>query len=148
VSKDALLALVARSVGSAKTPPAAPTSAARRAGDVAEILDEAVISELEALDGDMLTTLLALYFDQSADNISELTGAVERADAPTVVEMAHKLKGASLTLGAVHVSRLASELEATARGGDLTDADDLLGRLRSGLGKTTAAFAGRAVRRT
>jgi HPt (histidine-containing phosphotransfer) domain-containing protein len=92
----------------------------------------------------VLTTLLALYFDQAASNISELTGAVERGDASTVAELAHKLKGASLTLGAVQVSRLASELEATARGGDLTDADDLLGKLCRGLGRTTAAFAGRA----
>jgi PAS domain S-box-containing protein len=144
VSKDALLALVARSVRSAKTTPAVPTGGARRAGDAGQILDEAVISELEELDGDVLTTLLALYFDQAASNISELTGAVERGDASTVAELAHKLKGASLTLGAVQVSRLASELEATARGGDLTDADDLLGKLCRGLGRTTAAFAGRA----
>ena len=143
VSKDALLALVARSVASVKTTPTAPTSDAPRAGDMVEVLNEAVISELEELDGDMLTTLLALYVDQSAGNISELTAAIERGDAPVVVEIAHKLKGGSVTLGAVHVSRLASELEATARGGDLTDADDLLGRLRSGLAKTTAAFAGR-----
>jgi HPt (histidine-containing phosphotransfer) domain-containing protein len=148
VSKDALLALVARSLSSAETRPTAPTRGARRADDVVQILNEAAISELEELDGDVLTTLLAVYFDQAANQISELTGAVQRGDAATVAEMAHKLKGGSITLGAVHVSRLASELEATARGGDLTDADDLLGRLRSGLGRTTAAFAGRAVRRT
>jgi two-component system sensor histidine kinase/response regulator len=146
LSKDALLALVARSVDSAKA--TAPLSEARRAGDMVEILNEAVISELEALDGDVLTTLLALYFDQAASHISELTGAIQRGDAPTVVEMAHKLKGGSLTLGAVRVSRLASELEATARGGDLTDAEDLLGNLRSALGKTTAAFAGRTAEPT
>jgi CheY-like chemotaxis protein/HPt (histidine-containing phosphotransfer) domain-containing protein len=143
VSKDALLALVARSVKSAKTTPTASAGAARPAGDVVQLLNDAVISELEALDGDMLTTLLALYVDQSAGNISELTSAVERGDAATVAEVAHKLKGASSTLGAVHVSHLASELEAPARGGDLTGADELLGRLRSGLATTTAAFAGR-----
>jgi HPt (histidine-containing phosphotransfer) domain-containing protein len=144
VSKDALLALVARSVGPAKTGPNAPARGAARAGNGAQVLNEAVIAELEELGGNVLTSLLALYFDQAADHISELTGAVERGDAPDVVEIAHKLKGGSVTLGAVHVSRLASELEATARGGDLTDADDLIGKLRNGLGKTTAAFASRA----
>jgi HPt (histidine-containing phosphotransfer) domain-containing protein len=144
VSKDALLALVARSVMSAKTTPPAPSRGARHAGDVVQILDEAVISELEKLDGDVLAGLLALYFEQAAGQLSTLTGALERGDAPAVAETAHKLKGGSITLGAVHVSRLASELEATARGGDLTAAGGLLGELRSELGRTTAAFASRA----
>jgi PAS domain S-box-containing protein len=144
VSKDALLALVARSVMSAKTTPTAPSRGARHAGDVVQILDEAVISGLEKLDGDVLASLLALYFEQAAGQLSALTGALARGDAPAVAETAHKLKGGSITLGAVHVSRLASELEATARGGDLTDAGGLLGELRSELGRTTAAFASRA----
>jgi two-component system, sensor histidine kinase and response regulator len=143
VSKDALLALVARSVGSAKTGPTAPSRGAPRAGDGAQVLNEAVIAELEELGGDVLPSLLALYFEQAANHVSELTGAVDRGDAPVVAEIAHKLKGGSVSLGAAHVSRLASDLEATARGGDLTDADDLLGKLRNGLGKTTAAFASR-----
>jgi HPt (histidine-containing phosphotransfer) domain-containing protein len=99
-----------------------------------------VIAELESLEGVVLTDLLSLYFDEAAGHMSELRGAIGRGETLTVAQTAHKLKGSSRTLGATHVSHIASELEATAKAGDLDVADELLDRLRSGLDETWRAF--------
>jgi HPt (histidine-containing phosphotransfer) domain-containing protein len=117
-------------------------------GETHVLLDEALIVELENLGGDVLTNLLPMYFDEAADQVSELSGAIVRGEAPTVAQAAHKLRGGSSAIGAAHVSQIASELEATATAGDLTAADQLLDQLRSGLDETSKAFRGRAAQAT
>jgi HPt (histidine-containing phosphotransfer) domain-containing protein len=107
------------------------------------LLDEAVIAELDNLEGVVLTDLVSLYFDEATERMSELSGAIGRGETLTVGQTAHKLKGSSSTLGAAQVSHLASELETTANAGDLTVADELLDRLRNGLDETRKAFRGR-----
>jgi two-component system sensor histidine kinase/response regulator len=111
---------------------------------VGEVLDEAVIGELEAVDAALLPSLLSLYFDEDEANMAELRGAVDRGDVLAVLRTAHKLKGASAAIGAVRVHAVASRLESTARDGDLTGGPDLLDILRRGLDETRTAFAGRA----
>ena len=132
------------------TPPAAP--AADETGPVGAalddaggpLLDEAVLTQIENLDRDMLTTLLPVYSVQAAGNISELGGAVERGEMLSVARTAHKLKGSSGAIGAGHVSRLAGALETSARAGDLTGADQIVGDLRDRLDQTMRAFRTRA----
>jgi PAS domain S-box-containing protein len=108
-----------------------------------ELLDEPVIADLENLHDEVLANLISLYVDQAAGYIAELSGAVGRGEPLTVAQTAHKLKGSSSTLGAAHVSRVASELEAAAKTGDLSAANELLDRLRSGLDETTEALHSR-----
>jgi two-component system sensor histidine kinase/response regulator len=133
-------------VGSTGCDPALLTSAAR-AGQrrTPELLHEAVIGGLEHLEGDVFADLLAVYFDEAARQMSELTDAIGRGETLTVGQTAHKLGGSSGTLGAKRVSQIASELEATANAGDLTTADDLLDRLRGAFGDTKKAFRTRMV---
>jgi diguanylate cyclase (GGDEF)-like protein len=107
------------------------------------LLNEDVIVGLEDLGREVLPELLSMYFDEAAGSVSELGDAIGRGNALVVRKAAHKLKGGSGTLGAAQVAHLASELEATARGGDLTVADELLDRLRSGLDETRDAFHNR-----
>jgi HPt (histidine-containing phosphotransfer) domain-containing protein len=109
------------------------------------LLNESVIAELEDLDGEVLTSLLSLFFDSADGQVIELSGAVGRGETLAVCQTAHKLKGGSSTIGAAHVSQIAYQLEASATAGDLTVADDLLDRLRSGLDETREAFRGRVV---
>ncbi len=109
----------------------------------APILDEAVIAELEGLEGDVLPGLLSLYFEEASAQIPELREAVGRGEAATIAAVAHKLKGASRTLGAARVSQIAAELQATAKAGDLSPADELLDRLHSGLEETRDAYRDR-----
>jgi HPt (histidine-containing phosphotransfer) domain-containing protein len=109
-----------------------------------ELLHEAAIAEFESLEGDLLADLLAMYFDQAAGLMTELTSAVGRGHAPAVRRAAHNLKGSSRTLGATRVGDVASDLEAAALDGDLSVAGELLDSLRSGLHETENALRSRA----
>ena len=144
--KDALMRWVAEPPATASGPdPAGPTNGARAGGDGAgpQVVDEAIVAELETLEGGVLADLVALFFDEAPQRLSELVGAVDRADTDAVARMAHTLKGNSATLGAAHVARIASELETTAKAGDLTPAAGLLETLRGALEETRTAFHGR-----
>jgi HPt (histidine-containing phosphotransfer) domain-containing protein len=131
-------------VGTTAEDGALPTEEGLAAEGGSELLQEAVVAELEALEGEVLPDLLSLYFDEAAGHMSELSDATGRGQAVCVGRTAHKLKGSSRTLGAAHVSHIASDLEATARAGDLTVADGLLDWLRGGLAHTQNAFDSRA----
>jgi HPt (histidine-containing phosphotransfer) domain-containing protein len=123
-----------------------PTNGARAAGGSPKLLREAVLVELEELEGDVLTELVSLYFDEAAKEVSELIGAIGRGDTLQVGQTAHKLGGSSSTVGAELVSNIACELEATAKAGDLPVAAELLEKLRSALNETRTAFRTRAAR--
>jgi HPt (histidine-containing phosphotransfer) domain-containing protein len=112
-------------------------------GGASELLQETIVGELENLEGEVLTTLLSLFFDEAVGQISELRGAIGRGDALAVSQMAHKLRGGGSTLGALRVSDIAAELETRAAAGDLTLADELVDRLRNALDDTRAAFHSR-----
>jgi two-component system sensor histidine kinase/response regulator len=144
--KDTLARWVAQAPVRSDDPDrAAPANGAQRDDrDSLPLLDDAVITDLENLEGDVLAGLVALYFDEAALRVSELGGAVDRGDMPLVAQMAHTLRGNSSTLGAAHVARIAAELETTANAGDLTPAGVLLDTLRGALEETSTAFRGRA----
>lgn len=107
------------------------------------LLQEAIVAELESLDGEMLDTLLRLYFAETDDLLPALRTAADRGEALAVRQGAHKLRGSSCALGAAHVSDLYAELEAAAGAGDLIVAGDLLDRIPVALSQTRKAFDGR-----
>ena len=107
------------------------------------VLDEAVISDIESLDGDVLPELISLYFGQTASQLADLRRALGQAEAPVLAKAAHKLKGGSATIGAARVSDIARDLEAHATAGDLSDAEALLHRLENALEETQRAFGDR-----
>jgi CheY-like chemotaxis protein/HPt (histidine-containing phosphotransfer) domain-containing protein len=110
------------------------------------LLDEAVLTQIENLDPDVLSSILPLYSVQAAGNISELGGAVDRGELVSLARTAHKLKGSSGAIGAREVARLAGALETRARAGDLAGANQLVGELRGRLDQTLVAFGTRAAR--
>ena len=123
---------------------AGPTNGARRdAGAGPQMLDEAIVLELEALDGDVLSDLVGLFFDDAAARVGDLGDAVARADPDAVGGVAHTLKGSSSTLGAARVAHIASELEQAANAGDLAPAPALLDSLHLALEETRKAFRDR-----
>ena len=107
----------------------------------AEVLDRAVIDELRSLDGDVAREVVTLYLEDSVNQLEMLDAAIADDDDDTVAALAHRLKGASLAVGAVLVSTIASELEARARSCDLSLARQLLGMVKRELEQTRAAFA-------
>ena len=127
-------------------PAPAPTAAspvaggARGAAGRSALLDEEVIAEL-GFDGEGLTELHSMYFDQAAAQVSQLGGAIARRETIAVAKTAHQLKGSSATIGAARVSQLACELEMTARNDRLAAAPALLDLLRRSLAETRTALA-------
>jgi CheY-like chemotaxis protein len=104
------------------------------------VLDEATIRELQETAGNLLADLLALYFEDAAASVGLIAAALGAGDAPCVARTAHKLKGGSLAVGAALVASIASELEARAQGGDLSDAARLLAKLEDALRESDTAF--------
>jgi len=82
-----------------------------------------------------------MYFDQAAEQVSELGAAIVRGETVAVARTAHQLKGASATIGAARVSQLACDLEMTAKADRLAVAPELLDLLRRGLAETRTALA-------
>ncbi|MCS7259837.1 MAG: Hpt domain-containing protein [Anaerolineae bacterium] len=87
---------------------------------------------LKRLDGDetLLAELMDMLLDQIETGITHLAEAIERGDARGVEQTAHTLKGASASLGAERFRQCAFQLEQLGRRGDLSDAADVLTRLR------------------
>jgi signal transduction histidine kinase/DNA-binding NarL/FixJ family response regulator len=106
----------------------APGAPAQREGDaiVGPLLDAAMVAELRELAGDGLPELLELYLEDAAAQVRVLAQAVEHGDASSAAAAAHRLKGASLAVGAVLVSAIAAELETRATANDLSGAAELL----------------------
>ncbi|MGZ4279211.1 MAG: PAS domain S-box protein [Solirubrobacteraceae bacterium] len=142
--KDTLSRWVAGRPTSSHDPHPGPENGAPRGAHAdSQLLDEAIVLELEALDGDVLPDLVALYFDDAAERVAGLGDAVARADTDAVARMAHTLRGSSSTLGAAHVAHIAFELEQTAKAGALAPAAALLDSLPRALEQTRKAFRDR-----
>ena len=139
--KEALTRWVREQPADAGTP--AATAAQPAHGDDSQLLDEAVVGELDMLESGLLTSLLTMYFSEAAGRVSELTDAIERNEPLVVRQAAHRLKGASSTLGAVGVSKIAAALEAMAKADDLATATELVHTLCSRLEDTREAYGSR-----
>jgi CheY-like chemotaxis protein/HPt (histidine-containing phosphotransfer) domain-containing protein len=108
------------------------------------LLQETIVAELETLDGEVLDSLLDLYFAETAELLPGLRQAMDQGETVTLGQGAHKLRGSSCALGAAHVSSLYAGLEAAAGAGDLIEAGQLLDQLPQAITATRRAFSGRS----
>jgi HPt (histidine-containing phosphotransfer) domain-containing protein len=104
------------------------------------MLDTEVLSELSALGEDDLRALIDVYFEDVTLQRDRLRAAVADGDAETLAAAAHRVKGASLSIGAARVASFASELEVAGRANDLGGCDDLLRAFESELDPTREAL--------
>ena len=81
-----------------------------------ELLDRSTLAELRELQADDLRELIELYLDDATPQLLALVEALERADPSAAAASAHRLKGASLAVGAALVAAIAAELEIRATG--------------------------------
>jgi CheY-like chemotaxis protein/HPt (histidine-containing phosphotransfer) domain-containing protein len=118
-------------------------SSARPSGENggSEVLDRTVLDELHVLGPVDAREVVELYFRDCAAQIPLLAAAAASGDGDAVAALAHRLKGASLTVGAALVSSIAAELEARGRAGDLTLAKQLVGMLKREVLHARSAFA-------
>ena len=82
--------------------------------EVDDIVDRAVLDELTDGDTDLADAILADYVDSSGADLAALHTALAGGSADDVRRHAHRIKGASQTVGAHGVATLAAQLESTA----------------------------------
>jgi CheY-like chemotaxis protein len=131
VSKDALLAMVARCIKLGSASVASP-SAARA---LETILDPSVFDELHMLSDDTGHDLVGELIEQFSAGVEpmlvELRAAVEDGDALSVGRIAHVIRASSDQLGGRRFATACGRLERKATTGRLTDDVDVLGELES-----------------
>ena len=80
------------------------------------VLDEAVLREVKEFMGDKFSSVLQMYLRDAQNHLDIIfKGATDSESLSNVMRAAHSLKSASAHIGAGAVSKLASELEASAR---------------------------------
>ena len=95
------------------------------------IIDGSVLNELTGGDDDLAAAVLVDFVDSSGSDLAALRVALAGASADEVRRQAHRIKGASRTVGARQVAALAAHLEASTSatvddwGALRTAADDL-----------------------
>jgi CheY-like chemotaxis protein len=136
VSKDALLALVARTMKNRPTMVALPAR---------PVLDAKIVDRLERLGRaageDLMGELATLFLADADARVVALRQALAADDAASVAQSAHTMSGASANLGATGLARLCAALETDSEAGNLTGGGAMLeavevelGRVRSALG--------------
>jgi CheY-like chemotaxis protein len=153
VSKDALLALVARFVKGgppaiASKPKVAPASPDGITIDLA-VFDEIRILD-EATDDDLLAELIGQFVHETEPLLVELRHALETGDAVAVGRIAHSIKGSCIQLGGRRLALSCGRLGVRATSGSLSDGQrDLMDveidykELRSSLAEQLSAVDGR-----
>jgi signal transduction histidine kinase/CheY-like chemotaxis protein/HPt (histidine-containing phosphotransfer) domain-containing protein len=122
VSKPIRLAVLGSALARwvpAERQPRARHGAPGSAGACDEVLDREILDELHTLDPRIAHELIELYFADCATQIPKLVAAAETGDDDTLAAVSHRVKGASLAVGAALVSSIAAELEARGRSGEL-----------------------------
>ncbi|MEA2900441.1 MAG: two-component system, sensor histidine kinase and response regulator [Actinomycetota bacterium] len=107
-------------------PPLAP--AAGEAPALDNLLDDDLLEELREIDpdGGLLTRIVVSFLDGTPGHLVALRALVADGDAAAVRQAAHRLRGSSGNVGALHVTALLAELEEDSVKGRLDRAPDLL----------------------
>jgi HPt (histidine-containing phosphotransfer) domain-containing protein len=153
VSKDALLASVARFVN-AGSPAIASKPKVVRASPDGITIDLAVFDEIrildEATEDDLLADLIGQFVHDTEPLLVELRDALERSDAVAVGRIAHSIKGSCLQLGGRRLASSCGRLGLRATSGSLSGGErDLMEveidykELRSSLAEQLSAVDGR-----
>ena len=100
-----------------------------------------MLDELRVLDDEDLRDLVELYFADVATQLGLLRDALGDGDPTPVAASAHRIKGASLSIGAARIAALASEIEESAKAGELGPCPPLVEALDAELDPTRSALS-------
>ena len=99
------------------------------------VLDAAALGRLRDLDPtgtNQLMSRIMVAFEASLQRLlPQLAQAQETQDCNVIRHVAHTLKSSSASIGALHLSALCSELEATARVGEIDGLDSRINAMRA-----------------
>lgn len=107
------------------------------------VLDPAAIETLRTLspeDPGFLRELVDIYLQDTPQRLAELETALAKGDGPGLIRAAHTIKGSSGNFGATTLARLAQEIEALAKSGDLTAATAALPAFRAEFTRVSEAL--------
>jgi len=107
--------------------------------DTESLLDYAIVAELLS-DGGREEGLVSLFVTASHERLHELAEALETGDASKVAAVAHSLKGACATFGAVRMASIAARLSDLSGQGILDGARQLQVELADALALTQTAI--------
>ncbi len=106
------------------------------------LIDDESLVELGVLEPAELREVLEIYFADVDAQVRLAASALAAQDAAGVSSAAHRIKGASLTVGASLVSKIAASLEQRARTGELGGAEQLIPSLEQATERTRSAMLG------
>jgi HPt (histidine-containing phosphotransfer) domain-containing protein len=108
------------------------------------VLDRSVLESLRRLqesgEPDVVGDVVTLFFSDTSERLALAREAVARADAATLVNVAHQLKGSASLIGAERMSWLASQLHEAVRGGDTSLAPAMVSDLVAAFEETRLAL--------
>jgi HPt (histidine-containing phosphotransfer) domain-containing protein len=104
------------------------------------VLDTAVLDELRGLDDEDLRDLVDLYFADVETQLTNLRDSLAANAADGVAAAAHRVKGASLSIGAARVASIAAEIEVAGKADELAGLDELIDTLETELDPTRVAL--------
>ncbi len=142
VNGDELAALLREQVRHAAPTGPEQTETAPSSGTPA--LDPARLEELLAMGPRAVPVVeraMSNFVTGLPEAVDEIGGAVAKADSPLLRQLAHRLKGSALNLGASLVAQVAAELEALGDAGQAQAAGPTLARLEAAVSDTCAALA-------
>jgi HPt (histidine-containing phosphotransfer) domain-containing protein len=93
------------------------------------VFNDAEFLERACDDRELAGIIVGKFVAEVPDDLRTLGVMIESGDAHGVWQLAHRLKGAALNLGASQVGTVALELETIGKSGDLADARQTFTRL-------------------
>jgi two-component system, sensor histidine kinase and response regulator len=110
--------------------------------DSYEVFDQIKALELTEGDGELLRDMIMIFKQESGELVEQLESAVAAGDCDSVRKVAHRLKGASASVGGAKITAAARMLEAMGATRTLTDADSVVTHLQRLIGEYDQATDG------
>jgi EAL domain-containing protein (putative c-di-GMP-specific phosphodiesterase class I)/response regulator of citrate/malate metabolism len=77
--------------------------------------------------------LIGVFISMARQDLTDVRRLLQGRDSQGLADITHRLKSSALSMGAVHFSRLATDLERSARNGRWLEAERLFGELEKAL---------------
>lgn len=110
------------------------------------VIDQTALAGIRALQRpgqpDIVVRIVSSYLETSPDLVDRIRSAVRSRNAPDLRAAAHRLKSCSAQLGALAVSADCRELELMGERQNLTEADQMVGRLEQHYAAACGALRG------
>jgi HPt (histidine-containing phosphotransfer) domain-containing protein len=95
-------------------------------------IDDSILQEIRDLDEETFWDVVRTYLDELPESLHAIEAAISADDAAGLASIAHRLKGASSTMGLLKMAAVCQQLEQGARKGSARQATQHLPALQAG----------------